>query len=270
MRKIAIVGTNRGSVDLVNGLGPDYEVWGVAGAWKHTDRITRQFEVHDMVKVKARYKDDFPDYIKMLNGLGKEAFIRHPDSRVPRARMFPLDDFLSVWATLAPERYFSSTIAYALGWAIIEGREYRPDDYPPVDEIKLFGVHMSALDEYDHQKPNAEYLIGYARGRGIKVDVGDDSPLLKGTLYEYDDHAQFADMLRDRRKEIEKDLMVFQTALTEGKNKISELNWLVARLNNDPSAEDRIGQFVRAREGDHFLPSKAVDVNGVSPSGVKV
>lgn len=38
---------------------------------------------------------------------------------------------------------------------------------------------MAADDEYGYQRPNCEYLIGLARGRGIKVVIPDESPLCK-------------------------------------------------------------------------------------------
>jgi len=32
----------------------------------------------------------------------------------------------------------------------------------------VYGVDMKADDEYGYQKPNMEYLIGLARGKGIQ------------------------------------------------------------------------------------------------------
>jgi hypothetical protein len=65
--------------------------------------------------------------------------------------------------------YWNSSIAYMLALAIHEGAE----------EIAIYGVDMKGDDEYGYQKPNMEYLIGLAIGRGIKVTIPDASPLLK-------------------------------------------------------------------------------------------
>jgi hypothetical protein len=40
-------------------------------------------------------------------------------------------------------------------------------------------VDMRADEEYSYQRANCEYLIGLARGKGIKVHIPEVSPLLK-------------------------------------------------------------------------------------------
>ncbi len=65
--------------------------------------------------------------------------------------------------------YFNSSIAYAMALAIHEC----------ADEIGIWGVDMDAGDEYFYQRPNMEWLIGLAEGRGIKVHIPESSPLCK-------------------------------------------------------------------------------------------
>jgi len=60
-------------------------------------------------------------------------------------------------------------VAYMMALAISEN----------YDEINIFGVDMVADDEFGYQKPNMEYLIGLAEGRGIIVNIQEKSPLLK-------------------------------------------------------------------------------------------
>lgn len=74
-------------------------------------------------------------------------------------------------------RYFTSSISYMIAFAIACG--FR--------EISFFGVDMKGGDEYVYQRPCAEYLIGFALGRGIKVNIPEHSDLLKSTYtYGYD------------------------------------------------------------------------------------
>lgn len=47
------------------------------------------------------------------------------------------------------------------------------------EEIQLHGVYMADESEYRHQRANAEYLIGFAEGKGIKVTIPNESELLK-------------------------------------------------------------------------------------------
>jgi hypothetical protein len=65
--------------------------------------------------------------------------------------------------------YFNSSVGFMLALAIHEGAE----------EIAIYGVDMRADEEYGYQRPNCEYLIGLARGKGIKVHIPDVCPLCK-------------------------------------------------------------------------------------------
>lgn len=67
----------------------------------------------------------------------------------------------------------TSSIAYMQALAIAEGFE----------EIAIVGVDMAADSEYAAQKPCCEYLIGLAKGRGIKNWLPETCGLLDGPLY---------------------------------------------------------------------------------------
>ncbi len=83
----------------------------------------------------------------------------------PNVEKYP---FRQVAETIG-EYYYNSSIAYAMALAIHEGAE----------EIGIYGVDMKADDEYGYQRPNMEYLVGLARGKGIKVHIPKESPLCK-------------------------------------------------------------------------------------------
>ena len=57
--------------------------------------------------------------------------------------------------------YLESSFAYMLAVAILKQPEV----------INVYGIRMAADEEYAYQRANAEYLIGYARGKGIEVNV---------------------------------------------------------------------------------------------------
>ena len=60
--------------------------------------------------------------------------------------------------------YFDCSISYMIGLAILRGRDFR-----------LLGVDL--WDEYQFERPNVEYLIGFARGRGLRVETAEGSAL---------------------------------------------------------------------------------------------
>ena len=74
--------------------------------------------------------------------------------------------------------YFTNSISYMIAYAIFVGATH----------IDMYGCVMATKDEYAFQKPNIEYWIGYASGKGIKVTVFGNTNLLKsedGKVYGY-------------------------------------------------------------------------------------
>ena len=72
--------------------------------------------------------------------------------------------------------YFESSVAYMLALAIHKNPE----------EIHIWGVQMADDTEYFYQRANFEYLVGYARGRGIDVTLHGRTSVCKhcGHFYE--------------------------------------------------------------------------------------
>lgn len=99
---------------------------------------------------------------------------------VPTSVAYPL--FRVVTEVLSNEYYVVGTLNYALAYAIYIGK------YSVID---IYGCHLLSGEEWAYQRPNAEMMIGIARGRGIKVNViGSDDGLLRpprGILYGYID-----------------------------------------------------------------------------------
>lgn len=160
--KVAIVGLSPASHDAAPWGDPDWQKWGLPwdGHWTKFDRL---FEIHDPRWIVANAGKYPADYIERLNDCGR-LYMQGKHPAFPDAMAYPLD---SVVATVGD--YFQSSIAYMLALAIHE----------KATEIALFGVDMGDDTEYVHQRANGEYLIGLARGRGIKVRIHETSPLCR-------------------------------------------------------------------------------------------
>lgn len=159
--KVAIVGLSPATHDLAPWDDPDWEIWGLPwdeGYWRYMDR---HFEMHDMRLLESDHCKRPVDYFDRLRECDhlymQEAYLDTGAKRYPFEEVAKTTD------------YWNSSIAYAMAMAIHEGAE----------EIGVYGVDMKGDDEYGYQKPNMEYLIGLARGRGIVVHVPEESPLLK-------------------------------------------------------------------------------------------
>ena len=72
--------------------------------------------------------------------------------------------------------YFASGPAYMVAQAIWDGAE----------EIQVWGIHLETEAEYREQRPNFEFMLGIAKGRGIRIVMAPQSPVLKhGFRYAY-------------------------------------------------------------------------------------
>lgn len=170
MRKVCILGRCSNTRQDAPIHSPDWEMW-VLG-WDPVPRYHRLFEIHsnwrefhgeggEEARLHQLYlsQQDVPVYM-----LEKE-----PD--IPTSVAYPFDDVARiVGRTAQGTPYLESSLAYMMGLAILE--------LEPDDRIGLWGIDLQVNSEYSYQKPNMEYLIGLARGRGITVTVPPESSLL--------------------------------------------------------------------------------------------
>ena len=182
-RKVCIVGFAKTSRDLAPYDSPEWEIWGVNDAWSFAHRADRWFEVHStwIYEWELRRAKGHLDWLRQFGEQGGIVHLLDARQDMPHAVAFPFDMVCnSLWPERAVEGdhktsrpYLTSSIAYMQALAIAEGFE----------EIAVVGVDMAADSEYADQKPCCEYLIGLARGRGIKCWLPESCGLLNGPLY---------------------------------------------------------------------------------------
>lgn len=161
--KVAILGLSPTTHDQAPFLSLDWEIWGLPWDRSSWPYMKRMFEMHDIRLLRSEHSKRQPGYLEWLETVGVPLYMQTEE--VEGSTQYPFDE---VSKTIGGH-YFNSSIAYAMALAIHEGAR----------EIGVYGVDMKADDEYGYQKPNMEYLIGLARGLGIKVTIPDESPLCK-------------------------------------------------------------------------------------------
>lgn len=171
--KVAIVGLSQTTHHLAPWDDPEWEIWGLPWDEGYWLRMHRLFEMHDLRLLESEHSKRKPGYLDRLRSVEVPLYMQ--EQYFPEVTEYPFD---AVAETTGD--YWNSSIAYAMALAIHEGAE----------KIAVYGVDMKGDDEYGYQKPNMEYLIGLARGMGIKVSIPDASPLCKFTgegirFYEY-------------------------------------------------------------------------------------
>mgnify|MGYP001608096109 FL=1 len=109
-------------------------------------------------------------------------YVLQPRPDWPTSRAFPFAEILQAFAPLWPWRrartgqilagtdYETSTPAWMLLHALLEGYQ----------EIHVYGIHLATEWEYIEQRPNFEWLLGLAAGRGVKIVLPQMAPLCRG------------------------------------------------------------------------------------------
>lgn len=163
--KVAVVGLSPTTHHLAPWRDASWEKWGLP--WDSEAAVSvmsRCFEMHDWRLLTGPHSKRKPSYFDLLRDLPR-LYLQAEQAEIPNAEAYPFERVASVIG----RPYWNSSISYAMALAIAEGAE----------EIGIWGVDMAGDDEYGYQRPNMEWLVGVAEGRGIKVHIPEASPLCK-------------------------------------------------------------------------------------------
>lgn len=169
-------------------------------------------------------------------------FVRRKVEEMPLAYEFPFQAVFEWFARRFPVTqgkniYFTNTISYMIGLAIMELIDPATDRAYPEAELGVWGVDMmmagGAGSEYGYQRPSIEYLLGFAQGAGITIHLPLETDLLK-TAYPYGDEVGEAYRARleshrkdlaKRKAEVENAANQYQGAAIELGGAINALEW---------------------------------------------
>lgn len=167
MRRIAIIGKCSNSrsdapLDL-----DDWEIWGLA--WDPLPRCDAYFEMHENWRNFLGGGDAAEAHWRWLAGMDIPVYMLKEEHDIPMSRAYPMQRVADeLGKTCYGTAYLESSIAYMMALAILE----------KADHIGIWGCDLATGGEYAYQRPNMEYLIGLARGRGIKVYTPAQNALL--------------------------------------------------------------------------------------------
>lgn len=207
-KKIAICGFAASTRMAAPFDDPLYEVWTLNQLYRHVPRTTRHFDVHDNWNA-----DNVPgtDHVGWLQRCGVPVYMSTRDPSIPTAVNYPVDEVIR---RVLGTDYFTSTVAFMLGLAIMEiddqveadvealrdrmsggTPDLVPDERAALSdpakllawtrdryaerEIGIFGIDLVVGEEYDFQKACVEYVLGLANARGIAVRIPPQSALLR-------------------------------------------------------------------------------------------
>lgn len=168
--KVAIVGFAKPHRDLAPFNDPEWEIWGVNDAWTWLPKgaATRWFDMHspDIYEWGFRRSAGHLEFLKTFPG---QVYFHERREDVPNSVRYPLESVVKNIG--AP--YLTSSIAYMQGLALLLGFK----------TIGIWGVDMGHDSEYADQRPCCEMLLGVALARGVRIEIPDASPLMRGPFY---------------------------------------------------------------------------------------
>ncbi len=170
MRKVAIIGRCWSTRTDAPWNSTDWELWVLA--WDPVPVCHRIFETHKNFRMYLGSQEEGDFHVGGLRMAKVPVYMleAHPD--IPMSVRYPMEAITELVgkATGKTTPYLESSIAYMLALAILELK--------PGDRVGIWGVDLHCTTEYGYQRPNTEYLIGLARGKGIKVYIPPQAALL--------------------------------------------------------------------------------------------
>lgn len=173
-RKVAILGNHK-SVEHAPWDDQSWELWSHTSTHAVVKRPPdRYFDLHPKSwwQAEGSWKKG---YCAWLAALQTPIFMQEKYRDVPASIRYPKERIL---AEFRP--YFTSQTAWMIALALTEG----------VTHIGLFGIAYEHYTEYATQRAGAEYWLGVAEGRGVRIVLPATTPILQkpSRLYGYESH----------------------------------------------------------------------------------
>jgi len=191
-REVALLGYAEDTRDLIHGMPETCETWGInmASVFLKKRTATYWFQLHPRSwaptgKNPTGYYGRPKEHLDWLQQFDGTVWVTESAPDIPNARMYPVREIVD----MVGREYFTSTFAYQLALALYEHLNEKP-----ISTLHLFGINLTALEEYAGQRPCAEYWIGRLEQAGVRVDIPTGSALVKGATYpkrgsELEEHA---------------------------------------------------------------------------------
>lgn len=252
-KNIAIIGKAPASRDFAPYGDPAWEIWTLSDLVPRgqVPRFDRHFELHPKHWLEDR-GDDYWQWL--LSVKDKPVYVAHECPELPAAVPFPMQSVLDYFA---PWRYFTNTVSWLLGFAIMQGPA----------EMGVWGVDMAQTKEYREQRPSCEWLIGYAMGAGITVHIPETCDLMKAPFLYGVGHA--GNTLRKkweaRNQELQRRIQNKQGKLNEAEQMANELRGAICGLSGALDAQKYYEQWTLIDDASELDDS--VDGGQYGPAG---
>ena len=154
-RDVALLGYAEDTRDLIHGMPDDCQIWGInmANVFLKKRSASYWFQLHPRSwaptgKNPTGYYGRPKEHLDWLQQFDGTVWVTEPAPDIPNARMYPLREITDLFG----REYLTSTFAYQLALALWEHANGQS-----ISTLHLFGINLTALEEYAGQRPCAEY-----------------------------------------------------------------------------------------------------------------
>lgn len=189
LRDVCLLGYAEETRELAFDLPKSAEIWAINMAHvfifgkngaKTAAKATYWFQMHprnwsSAGKPPTGFFGRPREHLDFLASFDGTVWMQGPDSDIPNAKRYPLEEV----TTASGRSYFTSTFAYQLGLAWYEHAVLGKT----IGKLRVYGVNLTSMDEYIHQKACVEYWLGRLEEAGVELEIPNGSALLKGMLY---------------------------------------------------------------------------------------
>lgn len=217
IKKFAICGFASSTRHAIPLDDPSWSIWTLNQFYRHCKRSSRHFDLHwnwDSENVPGT------DHKGWIRGSGIPVFMIDRHDELPTSVRYPIERMIAKFGD-----YYTSTVAEMLALAIdeidqrVEAAVATLTFPEPMDAahtavyvasktkafydeftIGIFGIDLVVGEEYFWQKACAEYYIGIAIGRGIRVMIPPNSALCK-QHFRYGWHTEPQQIVKPREVE---------------------------------------------------------------------
>jgi hypothetical protein len=190
--KIALLGSASSSLRLAPFGNQEWRIWACSpGTYPLLSRCDAFFELHRwepgvIGRPETQRQWFSPEYVAWM---GKQSLVwmLEPVSEIPNSKSLPYEELCQRWGSY----FWTSSLAYMLAMAmdeIIAERARRKasgmsevdlEAASKTDMVGLWGVDMSATEEYGYQRAGCQFFLCMANMLGIGVYVPPESDLLR-------------------------------------------------------------------------------------------
>ena len=193
---VAIIGSYKPKESKFDWTRTDCDIWvfNETISNKTFARADLVFQMHLPVIWRNPANRNDPRHYEWLQSQTECAVIMqdvYPD--VPRSEKYPIEEAITLTGS---DHFLSSSIAYSITLAVLRGYK----------QIDIYGVMMASNTEWHYQREGVAFWLGFARGRGIKVNF--DNETFRCPLYGYEGevaipYERFGERIEELKPDIE-------------------------------------------------------------------